>query len=386
MATHADVLILGGGVIGLTTAYFLARDGVRVTVLDQSDFGQEASWAGAGILPPAALAETNTPLETLRCHSYRLFPSLSEELRERTGIDNGYLRCGGLELSFGPGESREEWHGCGITLQTLDEPDLARLEPNLARGLGQAIYLPDMAQLRNPRHLKALLAACKSSGVNLRPGCAAHGFVSEGRRILAVKTLDGNIPAERFLLATGAWTKPLVDSLGCNIPIKPIRGQIALLNSGSPLFRRILLWGSRYLVPRADGRVLVGSTEEDAGFDKRTTSQAISDLLSMANMLVPDLATAHLERCWAGLRPGSPDGLPFLGPIPGWDNVFVAAGHFRAGIQLSPGTALVMKECLLGQPLSFSLAAFGLDRDHRTFRQWGGSANHLAEPPDEPTA
>jgi glycine oxidase len=368
MANHADVLILGGGVIGLTTAYFLARERARVTVLDKGDFGQEASWAGAGILPPAQTSEVSktsevcSGIDQLRGHSAVLFPSLSEELRQLTGIDNGYLRCGGLEFLSGPKEAEEEWHAQGMTLQTLDEPALARLEPNLARGLGLANYLPDMAQLRNPRHLKALLAACKSRGVTLRPGCAVHGFVSDGPRIQAVKTLDDNLPAERFLLASGAWTGPLTESLGCSIPIKPVRGQIALLNTSTPVFRRILLWGSRYLVPRPDGKVLVGSTEEHAGFDKRTTSQAIADLLQLANRLVPDLGSAHLERCWAGLRPGSPDGLPFLGPIPGWDNLFVAAGHFRAGIQLSPGTALVMKECLLGRPPSFAIDGFSLER------------------------
>jgi glycine oxidase len=368
MTNHPDVLILGGGVIGLTTAYFLARDRVRVIVLDKSDFGQEASWAGAGILPPARTfdvsktADACSPLDQLRGHSSRLFPPLSEELHELTGIDNGYLRCGGLEFLSGSEEASEEWHADGTSLQTLDEPALTRLEPNLAHGLGSAHYLPEMAQLRNPRHLKALLAACKSCGVTLRPGCAVHGFVSHGPRIMAAKTLDGNVSAERFLLATGAWTSPLLESLGCPIPIKPVRGQIALLNTGTPLFRRILLWGARYLVPRPDGRVLVGSTEENAGFDKRTTSQAIADLLQLANKLVPDLASAHLERCWAGLRPGSPDGLPFLGPIRGWDNLFIAAGHFRAGIQLSPGTALVMKECLLGQPLSLPFGAFAPQR------------------------
>jgi glycine oxidase len=368
MTNHADVLILGGGVIGLTAAYFLARERVSVTVLDKGDFGQEASWAGAGILPPAQTSEVSKTSEVfsgihqLRGHSARLFPSLSEELRELTGIDNGYLRCGGLEFVSGPKEADEEWRPPGMKLQPLDEPALARLEPNLARGLGSANYLPEMAQLRNPRHLKALLAACKSCGVTLRPGCAVHGFVSRGPHIQAVKTLEGNLPAERILLASGAWTGPLAESLGCSIPIKPVRGQIALLNTGMPIFRRILLWGSRYLVPRPDGRILVGSTEEHAGFDKRTTSQAVAELLQLANRLVPDLAGAHLERCWAGLRPGSPDGLPFLGPIPAFDNLFVAAGHFRAGIQLSPGTALVMKECLLGQPLSFAINGFSLDR------------------------
>jgi glycine oxidase len=365
MATHADVLVLGGGVIGLSTAYFLARDGIAVDVLDKGDFGQESSWAGAGILPLSNLTEARTPFDQLRGHSCRLFPILSQELRELTGIDNGYLRCGGLELSSGPGDTGEEWHAAGVPLQILDQPALARLEPHLAGGLGKAIHLPDMAQVRNPRHLKALLAACKSYAVRLMPGCPVHGFVCDKQQIKAAKTLAGNISADRFLITTGAWTSPLLESLGVTVPIKPVRGQIALLNPGTPLFRRILLCGSRYLVPRPDGRVLVGSTEEDAGFDKRTTSQAIAELLTLANKLVPALAGSHLERCWAGLRPGSPDGLPFLGTIPGWDNFFIAAGHFRAGIQLSPGTALVMKECILGRPLSFAIDAFSLERHIR---------------------
>jgi glycine oxidase len=137
---------------------------------------------------------------------------------------------------------------------------------------------------------------------------------------------------------------------------------MALLNTGMPLFRHVLLWGSRYVVPRADGRVLIGSTEENAGFEKRTTAEAIAGLLALGSGLVPGLASAHVEKCWAGLRPGSPDGLPFLGPVPGYDNLFVGAGHFRAGIQLSPGSALVLKELILGQPLTIPLEMFRLDR------------------------
>jgi glycine oxidase len=363
MTERPDVCIIGGGVIGLTTAYFLAREGVQVEVVDKGDFGREASWAGAGILPPGNPGHARTPFDRLRAHSSALFPTLSAELRERTQIDNGYVRCGGLEFVAEEGEAAaQEWRGEGIAFEALDEKALARLEPALSPGLGHAFHLPDMAQVRNPRHLKALLAGCQAQGVRLRPGCPVHGFERQGERITAVRTVSGRCFAGRFLLAAGAWTDPLLEEVGWRPGVHPVRGQIALLHAGPALFRRVLLWGARYLVPRPDGRVLVGSTEEDAGFEKRTTAGAIRDLLGLAGTLVPGLAEAHLERCWAGLRPGSPDGLPFLGPVPGFGNLFVAAGHFRSGIQLSPASGLVMKELLLGQELTVPLDAFRLDR------------------------
>jgi glycine oxidase len=363
MAERTDILILGGGVIGLTTAYFLAREGVRVEVIDRGDFGHEASWAGAGILPPGNAAHARTPFDQLRSHSAALFPTLSAELRERSGVDNGHLRCGGLELVGESDEAAEqEWRGEGIAVERLDAAGLRRLEPALASDLGPAYHLPEMGQLRNPRHLKALLAGCASWGVRLRPGCPAHGFEQRGSRVSAVRTAAGRLEAGQFVVATGAWTDSLLEQIGWRPGIHPVRGQIVLLNTGTPVFRRVLLWGARYLVPRPDGRVLIGSTEEDAGFEKRTTAAAIAELLALGCRLVPGLAGAHLERCWAGLRPGSPDGLPYLGAVPGCENLFVAAGHFRAGIQLSPATALVMKELLLGLPTTVSLEPFRLDR------------------------
>src|SRR5262249_57885309 len=156
MAERSDILIVGGGVIGLTTAYFLAREGVRVEVIDRGDFGQEASWAGAGILPPGDPAHARTPFDLLRAHSAALFPTLSAELRERTGIDNGFVRCGGLEfVAESEQAGDQEWRGEGIAFELLREPALSRLEPALAPGLGAAYHLPDLAQPRNPRHLQA---------------------------------------------------------------------------------------------------------------------------------------------------------------------------------------------------------------------------------------
>ncbi len=363
MSEYPDVLIVGGGVIGLSTAYFLARAGARVAVLDQGDLGRQASWAGAGIISPASLDHARSPLEALRARSCALYPGLSRELREQTGIDNGYFVCGGLEIpEGGEEEPADEWRGEGIAFTRLDGAGLRRLEPRLAPGLHHGYYLPDMAQVRNPRHLQALQAACARLGVDLQPSCAARALVQGKGRIRAVESERGPLAAGRFLLAAGAWTDALLAPVGWRPGIRPVRGQIALLETYVPGPRPVLLAGKRYLVPRADGRVLVGSTEEDAGFAATPTAGGVAGLLAFAASLVPDLAAAPLVRCWAGLRPGSPDGLPYLGAVPGWDNLFVAAGHFRAGLQLSAATGLVLSEVLAGRPPSLPLEPFRLDR------------------------
>jgi glycine oxidase len=364
MKSSSEVVILGGGVIGLTTAYYLARAGVRVVLCDQGKVGQEASWAGAGILPPSEPTTARDPADRLRAMSGRLFPALSEELRQETGIDNGFIRCGGLEWPDLVEESADqEWYGEGVATENVAEAALRQLEPALAPNLGPARRVPGMAQLRNPRHLQALTAACARTGrVTVRESDAAQELVIEHGRVRAVRTTTSTLTGDTFLLATGAWTERLLQPLGRRPGIRPVRGQIVLLNASRVLFRHILAWGARYLVPRLDGRVLAGSTEELAGFEKRNTAEGVQGLLELATRLVPALAEASLERCWSGLRPGSPDGLPFLGPVPGVSNLLIAAGHFRAGIQLSPGTAWLMKELILGEPLSLSLEAFRLDR------------------------
>ncbi len=194
-----------------------------------------------------------------------------------------------------------------------------------------------------------------------------------GDRIAAVQTSDGEIQAGKVLFTSGAWTAELMRSLAFVVPVQPVRGQIALINTGQRLFRSVLLWGSRYVVPREDGRVLVGSTEEPVGFVKETTDEAIGSLLALAYRLVPALANHPVEKRWAGLRPGTPDGKPCIGRIPGWKNAYLAAGHFRAGIQLSPGTGIVCKDLLLDLRPSVSLESLRPDR----FSQMTGAADFL---------
>jgi glycine oxidase len=358
----AEIVIVGGGIIGLTTAYFLAREGAQVAVLDRGDFGQEASWAGAGILPPSNAERARTPFDRLRALSVSMFPKVSAELREQTGIDNGYLRCGGLEvLDPAHAAAEEEWRGAGVSAQRLTALQVTALEPQVATTLGDVWHLPELAQLRNPRHLQALIAGCTAK-VRLLPQCPVLAVEAGGRRVTGVRTPNGVFHAGQVLLAGGSWTDALLEPLGCRAGIVPVRGQIALLHMQPVPVHCVLLCGSRYVVPRPDGRILVGSTEEWVGYDKRTTAAAIGELLSFAIKLVPVLGGAALERSWAGLRPGSRDGLPSLGPVPGWQNLFVAAGHFRHGIQLSAGTGLLMKELLLGQKTTLDCSPFSMER------------------------
>ena len=362
MASHPDVAIIGGGIIGLTTAYFLANAGVTVSVYDRADFGKEASWAGAGIIPPGNPDRAATPGDALRGIGAQRFPQLSGELRERTGIDNGYRRTGGVEfLTTEHADAPEMWHAEGIAFERLTLAEAKRLEP-LGEVAGEPYLLPACAQVRNPRHLRALVAACEHAGVRLHPHTPAESWETERDCITALRLANGErVSAARFLLAAGAWSEPLLRSLGHAPHVHPVRGQIALLRGGGP--SRVLMLGKRYLVPRDDGLTLIGSTEEpEAGFEKRTTEEGIAGLLAFARQTLTTLERATLEAAWAGLRPASPDGLPFIGRVPDWNNAFVATGHARAGVQLSIGTAQAITELLTGQPTCVPLDAFALDR------------------------
>jgi glycine oxidase len=368
MDQPSDVLIIGGGVIGLSIAYELAGQGTAVTVLEQSQFGREASWAGAGILPPGNPEGAVTPEARLRGHSHVLWPRWSADLRETTGIDNGYRVSGGLEVVPHGGDISQLdddlafWRSEGLPVEKLSSEELRRREPALHPEIRAAYRLPGMAQVRNPRHLKALLAGCAARNVRLIAGQPVVGFERRGQRIAAVRTPAGAHAAGTFCVAGGAWSRQLLAAAGCEIAVEPVRGQIVLLSAQPLPFRHILNCGPRYLVPRPDGRILIGSTEEHAGFEKQNTAAAVSELIDFAVHVVPALAGARFEQAWSGLRPGSPDGLPYLGRVPGTENLYVAAGHFRSGLQMSPGTGLVMRQLILGQEPAFSLEGFGCER------------------------
>ena len=365
MNSSPDLIVIGGGIIGLTSAYVLANAGVQVAVYDRQDFGREASWAGAGIIPPGDPLRAATPYDHLRALGAVGMPILSSELRELTGIDNGYLRSGGIDfLQVADDYVVPLWQQEAIRYEALSVSQLASREANIASPVGSPYYLPDMAQVRNPRHLRALIAGCERIGVELHASCGLERFLVDGDRITGVQLSTGEVAsAGQYLLATGAWSGAILQAFGCTPGVVPVLGQIALLQTNADVLKSILLFGKEYLVPRGDGRILIGSTEEpEAGFAKRTTPEGIESLLAFANHLVPALRDAKLETAWCGLRPGSPDGMPFIGPVPNVRNLFAAIGHYRSGVQLSIGTAQFVKELVMGEVPCVPLSSFALDR------------------------
>ncbi|QDU79740.1 Hydrogen cyanide synthase subunit HcnC precursor [Polystyrenella longa] len=361
----SDVIVVGGGVIGLSIAWKLAEQGARVQLIEQTQVGREASWAGAGMLPPASLDIATDPLARLRALSHPLWPDWSAQIRSETGIDNGFRPCGALELAYSETELQQtelQLQKEGAEYHLLTASERKAQFPAVSPEIPYTLFLPEMSQVRNPRHLRGLVALCHRHGVEIIEGEPVVGFETVGGKVTGVRTSRSEYQAERICLTTGAWSKQIGSLLGLNVPVRPVRGQIVLLRHQPLPFTSILQHREQYLVPRPDGRILIGATMEEVGFLKANTVSGISNLLEFAAQTVPALSGADVERTWAGLRPGSPDNIPFLGQTSEWDNVYYAFGHFRDGLQLSMGTALVMSQLLLDQETSLDLAPYALER------------------------
>lgn len=365
----SDVLVIGGGVIGLSIAWELARRGKRVKLIDQGKLAREASWAGAGILPPAARPLAIHPYDQLRAMAFEMHRDWSARLLADTGIHNGYRQTGALYLARSAGESASliAWSHLAsdeqIQIEKLSRERIKEVEPQLdpapgGQPLRAAYYLPEECQIRNPRHLQALIRACVDCGVELIEDAKLIDLEIEHDEVTAAVTSQGNFSAHHYCFATGAWSGALLQKLGFEIGVLPIRGQMLLLKTDAPILRTIVNEGPRYLVPRDDGHLLVGATEEEVGFDKRTTAEGLADLHQFAIELVPALESASVVQSWAGLRPASYDGFPYLGKLPNLANALIAAGHFRSGLYLSPATACVISDLIAGDQPAIDLTPF----------------------------
>jgi glycine oxidase len=365
-----DVVVVGGGVVGLGVAWRAAQAGMAVTVVDPAP-GRGASWAAAGMLAPVTEVHYGEQaLLRLNLAAADRWPAFAAELEEAAGAPIGYRRCGTLTVARDADDNAalEDLYRfqrrCGLQVERLRSRDCRRLEPGLAPSVRGGVLAPGDHQVDNRAMADALQAAGERAGVRLLLGRVAELLV-DGERVTGVTLAGGaSLPAGTVVLAAGCWSRDL-GGLAAELlpPVRPVKGQLLHLRgpAADPLCRRNVRGLEVYVVPRADGRVVVGATVEEQGFDARVTAGAVHDLLRAALELLPDVAELELAETVAGLRPGSPDNAPLLGPA-GVDGLVVATGHYRNGILLAPVTADAVAELLVSGRVPAAIAAFRPDR------------------------
>lgn len=345
----ADVLIVGGGVIGCSVAYYLAREGLSVTLLERDEVAAHASGVAAGMLAPICESTGSGPFFELGVLSLGMFPELTAELRELTGLDPQYSPSGVLRVARSDEEAEHLRSQAELLadygLQWLEASEAQEREPQLAAPIRGAVWSPREGHIHSRLFTRSLAQAAAGLGARIESGVPALGLiVTSDDRVIGVRTAAGDYGAGHVVLCAGAWTRLCGEWMGERLPVAPVRGQILSLEAPRPAFRSIIWGHDTYLVPRADGTVVVGATVEDAGYDCRTTAVGLATLLAAAPLLVPALADCAFREAWAGLRPGTPDGLPLIGPIPGVSDLTLASGHYRNGILLSPATGQIIAD------------------------------------------
>jgi glycine oxidase len=364
-----NVVIIGGGVIGCAIAYYLRGAGIEVTVAERERVGSGASSAAAGMLAPLAESPDPGPFTRLALEGLRAFKEDAEAIIAESGVDfeyrrDGVLRVAESEAAAGPLQELLRWQdGSGLEVRWLDGPELRQLEPAIGRQMVGALFTPGEGHVNPARLTEALASAAVRRGARLIEGCAVEGLKVQSDRVTAVRHAAGSLPADHVVFAGGAWGKLWEQRLGAPLPVFPVRGQMVALSQTPPPIRRIVYSHDGYLLPKSDGSVYVGATEEhDAGYDARVTAGGLRWLLAAAERLVPSLSSAAYVRSWAGLRPGSADNLPLLGPLPSLANVTLAAGHFRNGILLSLITGRLIARALSSGVTPPELAPFAPSR------------------------
>ena len=380
-----EVLIIGGGIIGLSIARELRRKGVeKVKILEKnSACGMEASSAAAGMLSPQAEADKADDFFDFCQASRDLYPNFAEELFVETGIDIELDQTGTLYLAFTEKDAEElekrfAWQKkANLQVEKLSTKEVLQIEPNVSPKVVFGLRFPMDWQVENRKLVEAFNRQLTGLGLNkwmqrnaldkvrARSGGEfvareVQSLIIENNKVIGVETDIEKIYAPIVIIASGAWTSLIKDKLNLlsNIKVKPIRGQMIAFNDYGKLFRHVIYNRRGYVVPRKDCRILVGATVEDVGFDSRTTSAETASLLDVAFEISPEFEKLSLKKTWAGLRPFAADGLPILGAFPEIENLFIATAHYRNGILLAPLTAKILADKIAGNAESKYLEIF----------------------------
>jgi len=355
----ASVSVIGGGLIGLLTAYALRKQGNQVVVIDKSELGSEASWAGGGILCPLYPWKNPRAVNELAYYGHQQYQSLVQALWQRTGIDAQWYRSGMLVLD-GYKDADAWLNRYEHESYRLDQTQLAQRFIGLSSNFVEGLWLPGMAQLRNPRLIKALYKALTDMDVTLLNHTEVKGVTTKGdQQVSSLKTTAGDICTDKYVLTAGAWSGGLAPTLGFDaMDVAPVKGQMLLFKYSSTWLKSILLYKGVYFIPRRDGYVLLGSTVENVGFDKSVSVSAKNHLIALGQEILPDLSEDCLQKQWSGLRPGKTNGTPVIDKSTMFNNVWANTGHFRNGIVMGVGSVCVLMDIMRGKQSFCDISAY----------------------------
>ncbi len=360
------VVIAGGGVIGCSIAYHLAAAGAEVVLLERGEIGGEASGAAAGMLIAPFEDAASKDFRSLQNASLSLYPQTLDAVQGRSGVDVEHRVCGILRTARTEARAKalraliKRRAGAISGLEWVEGETLRHLEPGLSPAILGAAYAPEDSNVNPGLLTQAFALAAERLGADVRRGVTFTGFLGRGSHLGGARTSNGDVSADAVVLAAGPWTELLARRVNADVPTPPMRGQMIAYRSSAV---RHAVWGEDgYLVPKPRGFVFAGATVEDAGFRKQTTERGLAGMRRAATGMVPALKYADVASTWAGLRPGTPDGLPVLGRLPDRDNVYVAAGHFRNGILLAPVTGRLMAQLICDGRTEIDLHPFRPDR------------------------
>ncbi|PLS01168.1 glycine oxidase ThiO [Neobacillus cucumis] len=365
-----DVAIIGGGINGSSIAYQLSKIGKRVVIIEKNHLACEASSAAAGMLAAQAEIEQDGPFFQLALKSQAMFSNLSTELLEITGIDIEFVQKGMIKIAESEENVKEVKQQVAFQrnwdsdIVWLDSHSLRELEPSLSPTVAGGMYLPNDGHVQPAKLSLAFAKAAEQLGAKILENTEALSFIYEQDQVIGVKTALGNIHCNQVVLSTGAWASILMHETGMDLTVYPVKGECFSVKTDSPIINRTIFSDKRcYLVPKRNGEIYIGATQIDHTFDKNVTPGGISKLVERAVQLVPEIKNAPWERVWAGVRPQTGDGLPYIGEHPLWKGLFIASGHYRNGILLSPVTGTLVADLLEGKPDKTLLSAFRLDRN-----------------------
>ena len=359
-----DCIVVGGGAIGLLTARKLFLQGVDVLLLEKGPLGSESSWAGGGIVSPLYPWRYDESVNVLAERSKKIYPELIKTLFEETGVDCELLDSGLFTVTEEDQQITDWAEKWSIEAEFINDIDsIHKIEKAVGDVVDKGIWMPGIQQLRNPKFVKALKASFENLSIAYREYCEVEEIIIKNNKVTGVRTDQKTFLADKIIIASGAWSAQF-SATQSSVNVIPVKGQMIMYKGEPDLVRRMILSEGHYIIPRKDGRILAGSTLEKIGFDKSISSSALDELHQAAVELVPLLGNLTVERQWAGLRPGTEKGIPYICPHDEVTGLYIHAGHFRNGIVLGAASAELMADIVLARKPWCDITPYAIDAQH----------------------